>query len=253
MRLLQSTRGISKSMFIISLLVVLIVGATLSYVWTMGYYASREYQLPEKAALSIEAVEFSAQNPTYLDVVILNPSYSPSSVNIDQIVVLTEDGARVLHDVEVSPTLPFSLEVGGSETFRGLWNWSNYTGQTMKVIVFVAEGSGPTTKAPLPYVGLTVEAQFNSTISTQHFNVTVQNAETSATYVNITKLTINQETIPSQNITMNGEPVSFPHFLNSSQSMMFTCAWNWTNYQGTSVTVAVETLQGYIATWQNEV
>ncbi len=248
MRLLQSTRGISKSIFVISLLVTLIVGATLSYVWTMGYYASREYQLPEKAALSIEAVEFSAQNPTFFDLVILNPSYSPSSVNIDQIVVLTEDG--VLHNVEFSPR---SLEVGGSETFSGLWNWANYTGQIMKVIIFVSDGSGPTAQARLPYVGLTVEAQFDSTISTQHFNVTVQNSEASATYVNITKFTINQEAIPSQNITMNGEPVSFPHFLDSSQSMMFTCAWNWTNYQGTSVTVAVETLQGYIATWQNKV
>lgn len=242
---LQSTRGISKLMFVISLSVSLIVGATLSYVWTMGYYASQEYQLPEKPTLSIEAVEFSAQNPTFFDVVILNPSYSPSSTNIDQIVVLTEDG--VLHDVEVSPNLPFSLKVGGSESFRGLWGWSNYTGQTMKVVVFVTDGSGPTAKAPLPYVGLTVEAHFDSSVSNEHFNVTVQNAETSATYVNITKLTINQETILPQNITMNGNPVSFPHFLNFSQSVMFTCAWNWTNYQGKSVTVAVKTFQGYVA------
>lgn len=248
MHLLQSTRGISKLLFVISLLVALIVGATLSYVWTMGYYASREYQLPENPTLSIEAVEFSAQDTTFFDVVILNPSYSPSSANIDQIVVLTEDG--VLHDTEVSPR---SLEVGSSETFKGLWNWANYTGQLIKVVVFVSDGSGPTTKATLPYVGLIVEAHFNSTISTQHFNVTVQNAETSATHVNITKLTIDREIIPSQNITMNGEPFSFPHFLNSSQSVMFTCAWNWTSYQGKSVAVTVETLQGYIATWKNEV
>jgi len=148
MRLLQSTHGISKLTFIISLLVALIVGATLSYVWTMGYYASKEYKLPEKPTLSIEAVEFSAQNTTFFDIVILNPSYSPSSVNIDQIVILTEDG--VLHSIEVSPNLPFSLKVGGSETFKGLWNWANYTGQITKVIVFVADGSGPTAQVPLP-------------------------------------------------------------------------------------------------------
>ncbi len=251
MHLLKSIRGISKLIFVISLLVALIAGAVLSYVWTMGYYASEEYQLPEKPTLSIEALELSAQDTNFFDVVILNPSYSPSSANIDQIVVLTEDS--VLHDVEVSPNLPISLEVGSSETFRGIWNWANYTGQTMKVIVFVSDGSGPATQVPLPYVGLVVEAHFNSAISTQHFNVTVQNAETSATHVNITRLTINQKIIPSENITMNGEPVSFPYFLNSSQSVMFTCAWNWTDYQGTSVTVTVETLQGYLATWQNEV
>ena len=148
MRLVQSTHGISKLMFVIFLLVALIVGATSSYVWTMGYYASKEYQLPEKPTLSIEGVEFSAQDTTYFDVIILNPSYSPSSVNIDQIVVLTEDG--VLHSVEVSPNLPYSLKVGSSETFKGLWNWSDYTGQITKVIVFVADGSGSTAQVPLP-------------------------------------------------------------------------------------------------------
>ncbi|MFQ6087061.1 MAG: hypothetical protein ACE5OV_03465, partial [Candidatus Bathyarchaeia archaeon] len=159
-----------------------------------------------------------------------------------------------LHDdIEVSPNLPFSLEVGDSETFRGLWNWANYTGQTIKVILFVAEGSGSTAQVRLPYVGLIVEAHFDSSISLQHFNVTVRNDETSATYVNITKLTINRETIPSKSIKVNGKPVSFPYSLNSSQSVMFTCAWNWTNYQGKSVTVAVWTLQGYMATWQDEV
>jgi hypothetical protein len=240
-------------MFVIVLLTTLIVGATLSYVWTMGYYASKEYQLPNKPALSIEAVEFFAQDTTFFDIVVLNPSYSPASVNIDQVAVLTEEGTRVLHDVEVSPNLPFSVDVGSSKTFRGLWNWANYTGQAIKVIVFVTEGSGPTIKASLPYVGLTVEARFDSSISLQHFNVTVRNAETSATYVNITKIIINRETIPSEKTTMNGEPVSFPHPLNPGQSVMFTCAWDWTNYQGTSVTVAVETLQGYIATWRSNV
>lgn len=248
MRLAQRAHGISKLIFVISLLIALIVGATMSYVWTMGYYASEEYQLPEKAALSIEAVEFSSQNTTFFDVVLLNPSYSPSSVSVDKILVLTEDS--VLHSVEFSPR---SVEVGSSETFRGLWNWANYTGQAIKVIVFVDDGSGPTTKAQLLYVGLTVEAHFNSTISLQQFNVTVQNAEASVTPVTVTKLTINNETIPSQNVTMKAEPVSFPYFLNSSESMTFSCAWNWTSYQGTSVTVSVETSQGYTATWHNKV
>jgi len=242
MRLLQGLRGISKLMLIILLLLVFIVGATLSYIWTMGYYASPEFQLPKKADLTIEDVTFSAQDTTFFDVVILNPSYSPSSANIDQIVVLTEDG--ILHDVEVSLR---SLEVGSSETFRGFWNWANYTGQIMKVIVFVSDGSGPTTKAPLPYVGLTVEAHFNSSISIQHFNVTVQNAESSFTYVNVTELTINGEIIPPENITVNGEPTSFPYFLDSSESVLFTCAWNWRGSQGENVAVAVKTLQGYTA------
>ncbi|MDH5782178.1 MAG: hypothetical protein OEZ35_00735 [Candidatus Bathyarchaeota archaeon] len=245
MRLLQGLRGISKLMFIILLLLAFIAGATLSYIWTMGYYASPEFQLPKKANITIEDVAFPAQDATFFNVTILNPSYSLSSVKVSQIVVLTNDG--ILHEVEAQD-LQNPLEAGSSRTFRGFWDWANYTGQTVKVIVYVAEGSGANVQTEIPpYVKLTVEAYFNSSISVQHFNVTFQNAEASVTYVNITELTVNGETIPTENITVNGEPVSFPYFLNSSESVLFECLWNWTDYQGETVTVAVKTLQGYMA------
>jgi len=245
MRLLQGLRGISKLMLIILLLLAFIIGATLSYVWTMGYYASPEFQLPEKTNITIEDVAFSAQDTTYLDVTVLNPSYSQSSVEVTQIAVLTNDG--ILHEVEAQD-VPYSLEVGSSRAFRGDWNWANYTGQTMKVIVSVTEGSGANIQSePSPFVNLTVEAYFNSSINIKHFNVTVQNAEASATYVNVAELAINGEIIPPENITINGEPTSFPYFLNSSESVLFTCAWNWTGSQGENVAVGVKTLQGYVA------
>ena len=245
MRMLQGLHGISKLLLIILLLLAFIVGATLSYIWTMGYYASPEFQLPKKANITIEDVAFSAQDTTFFNVTILNPSYSLSSVKVSQIAVLTNDG--ILHEVEAQD-LQNSLEAGSSRTFRGFWDWANYTGQTVKVIVYVAEGSGANVQTEIPpYVKLTVEAYFNSSISVQHFNVTIQNEEASVTYVNITELTINGETIPPENITANGEPTSFPYFLNSSESVLFTCLWNWTGNQGETVTVAVKTLQGYIA------
>lgn len=246
---LKSSLGISKILFVIGLSVALIVGAVVSYLWTMGYYASEQYRLPTEPSLSIETINFPAQNTSFFEVELLNPSYSPRKVKIERLVVLTEDD--VLHDIEVTPNLPFPLEVGDSQTFRGLWNWANYTGSIVKVIVFVSDGSGSAVETSLPNVRLTVKARFNATVSLQHFNVTVQNAEQSATYVDITKITINQTAI--QNITINGEPVSFPHFLNRTQSVTFTCALNWTNYQGKTVAITVETLQGYTATWQGKV
>ena len=245
MRLLQGSRGISKLMLVIVLLLDFIVGVTLSYIWTMGYYASPEFQLPIKANITIEDVDFHPQNTTFFNVTILNPSYSQSSVEVSQIAVLTNDG--ILHEVEAQ-ALHIPLEIGSFQTFRGIWDWANYTGQTVKVIVYVTEGSGANiqTKIP-PYMELTVKAYFNSSISIQRFNVTIQNEEASATYVNINELTINGETIPTENMTVNGESVSFPYFLNSSESVLFKCAWNWTDYQGQTVTVAVRTLQGYMA------
>ena len=245
MRLLQGLRGISKLIFIILLLLAFIVGAALSYIWTMGYYASTEFKLPKRANITIEDVSFPPQDTTFFNVTILNPSYSRSDVEVSQIAVLTNDG--ILHEVEAQD-LDIPLEIGSSRTFRGIWNWANYTGQAVRVIVYVTEGSGSNIRTKISvYVKLTVEAYFDSSISIQSFNVTIQNTDASITYVNITELTINGKTIPTENITRNGESVSFPYFLNSSESVLFKCAWNWTDYQGQTVTVAVKTLQGYMA------
>jgi len=259
MRLLQGLRGISKLIFIILLLLAFIVGAALSYIWTMGYYASTEFKLPKRANITIEDVSFPPQDTTFFNVTILNPSYSRSDVEVSQIAVLTNDG--ILHEVEAQD-LDIPLEIGSSRTFRGIWNWANYTGQAVRVIVYVTEGSGSNIRTKISvYVKLTVEAYFDSSISIQSFNVTIQNTDAciqsfnvtiqntdaSITYVNITELTINGKTIATENITINGESVSFPYFLNSSESVLFKCAWNWTDYQGQTVTVAVKTLQGYMA------
>jgi len=244
----QNSRGISKILFTLCLILTLIVGAVLSYLWTMGYYASQQYQIPKNPALSIESVEFPEQNTTFFNIVVLNPSYSSGKVSIEQLMVLTENSQ--LHDVNLSPALPFSLDVGKSQSFKGDWNWANYTGQEVKIIVFVSEGSGPTTTRLLPYVGLTVEARFNSTI-TERFNVTVRNLGESATYVNITGITLNHES--PQSVKIGDENVSFPYPLNINESVTFTCVLNWTTYQGKEVIVAVKTLQGYMATWQGKV
>lgn len=245
MRLILGLRGISKLILIIILLLSFIVGATFSYIWTMGYYAPYEFQLPKKVNITIEDVAFSAQDTTFFNVTILNPSFSKSEAEVNQIVALTNDG--ILHEVETQE-LPYSLAVGSSHKFRGIWNWANYTGQAIKVIAFITEGSGPNVQTKIPfYVKLTVEAYFNSSISIQNFNVTIQNAETSTTYVNITELTINGETIPTENITVVSESTLFPHSLNINESILVTCAWNWTAYQGESVIIAVKTIQGYTA------
>lgn len=245
MRLIRETRGISKIILVLILLLSFIVGATLSYVWTMGYYAPFEFQLPKKVNVTIEDVTFSAQDTSFFEVTILNPSYSKSEANITQIVALTNDG--ILHEVG-TPEPHYVLAIGSSHKFRGTWNWANYTGQTLKVIAFIVDGSGPSVQTRIPsYVKLAAQAYFNSSISTQHFNVSIQNAETSTTYVNITELTINGDPIPTENITVASASTSFPYPLSPNESILFTCAWNWTAYQGESVTVAVKTLQGYMA------
>jgi len=151
MRLIHDVKGISKLIFILLLLVSFIVGALLSYIWTMGYYASLEFHLPSQKNITIENVEFfSVENVTFFNVTILHPSYSPSTdVEIKQITVSTDDG--LLHSpTATDPQLPQPLARGSSLTVKSFWNWANYTGQTVNVIAFVADGSGATFGASIP-------------------------------------------------------------------------------------------------------
>jgi len=247
MRFIRDTNGVSRLLLIVLLLVAFVLGAVLSYVWTMSYYAPSEFQLPTNSTVTIESVQFSPQDASRFNVVILNPSFSPSSVSIKRIAVLTAD--EEIHDpTAVSPSLPHPLALGESQTFDCDWDWFDFTGQTITVLAWLDDGSGATKEAPTPFVGLAIsELEFNSSISVLRFNVTVQNAGTSTTHVEITQLILDEETIPPQNITINGGSVSFPRPLNPGESVKFTCLFNWTDYQGKSVTVVVKTLQGYRA------
>jgi len=149
MRLVQNALGISKFILILLLLISAIVGGVLSYMWTEGYYQSRGFQILETATVTITNVAFDSQDPTFFDLTLLNPSISPSSSSVVQIMVSTEDG--VLHDITtVIPSLPVPLLISESKTFKCTWNWTGYIGKDIKVHVFVADGTGTNLETTVP-------------------------------------------------------------------------------------------------------
>ena len=240
MKLIRNAVGISTFMHILLLLVAAIVGAVLSYMWTMGYYVSLGVQLPEAPTVTITNVAFNPQDPTFFNLTLLNPTFSPFSVSVEQVMVSTEDG--VLDDVAVIPTQP-TLSIGESKILTCIWNWANHTDENLRIHIFVADGSGATFQAKTPLVEFAITGVFfNSTISLTHFNVTIQNSASSATYVNLTSITVsvNDETLP-----INETDPSLPYPLDPNSSCTFVCSWNWTNYKGMNVIVVVDTLQGF--------
>jgi len=238
MKLIRNKAGISALILILLLFVAAIIGAVLSYMWTMGYYVSLGLQLPKNPTMSITSVDFDPQDPTYFNLTLLNPSFSNFDVSVEQVMVSMEDG--VLDTVGTYPTLG-ELPIGESETFRCFWDWADYTGENVRIYVFIAEGSGATFQKKTPLVDLVItEAVFNSTISINHFNMTVQNSASSVTYVNLTSVMVDTETV--QDVTP-----SLPYTLNPNASVAFVCSFNWTDYQGEEVTVKVGTSQGYAA------
>lgn len=241
MRLTRSARALSRFSLVLLLLVAMIIGALLSYLWVIGYYESLDIRVPEVATVTITNATFVPQNATYFNVTLLNPSFSPSDAKITKIAVSTEDG--VLHRVkEAYPSLPYRLGRASFETFRCSWNWGNYTGETVQIIVFVDDGSGATFTKATPLVDLKITVAFNPAISVKHFNMTLQNSVSSATYVNVTGISMDGKMVPPENVTL-----PLPYTLHPDESISLTCTWNWTDYQGKNVTIAAHTLQGYVA------
>jgi hypothetical protein len=238
MRLIHNVKGISKLILILLLLVSFIVGALLSYIWTMGFYAPSEYRLPSQGNITIENAAFYPENATFFNVTLLSPSYSPSTVKITKIMVSTNDG--LLHSAKSTiPSLPYDLAPSTSQTFQAFWNWANYTGQIVDVIALVAEDeSGATFMKLTPFMNLAITSvNFDPAVSATNFTVTVQSMNSEA-FMNITRITLDGE-----DVTVSP---SLPYTLGNATAT-FTLARDWSDLQGMNVTVDVKTLQGFSA------
>jgi hypothetical protein len=249
MWLTDSVEGTSKIILILLLLISFILGALFSYVYTMGYYAPSEFRIPEKSFITIQSVEFSKQDTHFFDVTVLNPSYSPSDVNITRIEARGTDDNIVHVITDTVPSIPCLLQKGHSQTFRATWNWANYTGiklpytdRPVEIRVFLQDGRGEILELRRPLTRLIItESSFNQSISVNHFNVTVQNLESSETYVNITAFVVEGNLVAKVTPTL-------PYTLNPGDTpVRFQCFYNWTGFMGQSVTIGMDTKQGYIA------
>jgi len=243
MRLIRNMHAIGRLSLLILMLTSAVIGGLLSYLWVTGYYESLKIQVGP--ALSITNAMFPLQDTYHFNVTILHPTHSniTGAADITQITVSTlRDG--IVHNVtKVIPSLDTPLQKGASQNFKCSWNWANYTGETVRIDVSVAEGSGGSREFETPRVNLRIpEVDFNSTIGVTCFNVTVENDAISETYVNVTGIAVTANEI-IQNVT---ETTPLPWALNPGNTQDFKCVWNWTDYQNTSVTVAVHTLQGYM-------
>jgi hypothetical protein len=253
MQLIHDVKGISKLILIFLLLVAFAFGALISYVWTMGFYAPAEFHLPGRPTIVIENVAFDEQDTSFVNVTLLNPSYSPSEAAVLLIEArTTDDGLRHAFDV-TSPATPYVLGRGKTQTFTCYWNWANYTGivlppsegKTVEIRVLSENDMGEYATVAKPFVSLSItDASFNSTVSLSSFSLTVQNPETSETYVNITSITVDV----TENITANSITPSLPYGMApSAPAVTFNVPWDWSANRNQTVTITVHTRQGYIA------
>jgi len=234
----------NRIVFALTLTLALMVGAILSYMGVVGYYLSLELKVPEKPAISISSFKVSADNPTFFNITVLNPTFSPGEAVISGINVLVSEG-NVYKVISTEPPIPsggYRLKVGASETFKCFWAWANYTGQSISIVVFVKDGSGAVFTATLPLVAVEIgDLEFDPGKG-ESFNISIRSGEKSAVSVDLEGIRV---IVDGSVYDVESEP-PLPINLNPGDSLNLTCKWNWAAYQGGSITVIVRTRQGYI-------
>lgn len=235
--------NISKLVFTAVLIGVFTIGALLSYLWVVGYYVSLELKIPDKPVIYLHNFMISAEDPTFFNISILNPSFSPEEIRIVSIQVLTKDD-RIHYITSTSPNIPkegYVLNPGDSKTFKCSWNWANYTGQIVNIIVLVKDGSGGSFQATLPLTEIKIANITFDPESGTRFNITVINSNLSAANVTLTEVNVIIDDSIHEVTTQPALPIN----LEPNGSINLICMWSWTNYQGEDITLMVNTMQGY--------
>ena len=241
MKIARNLKAISKLLLILLLLLAMIIGSIFSYLLLAGYYINLDIKVPENTTLSVVDVSLNMQNAETFNITILNPTYSPTEAKITEISVATEDQVHTI--MNVNPELPHELDKGQEETFVCHWNWGDYAGETLKVIIIVEDGSGAVYEIETAAVGLEISSAIFTTTDTQHFNVTIKNPATSASDLNVTKITVTMEN--GTDVNIRETTPSIPKTLLIDTSTTFVCSWNWKYYRGMNATINVYTAQGY--------
>jgi len=241
-KIARNLNAISKLLFILLLLLAMIIGSIFSYLLVVGYYINLEIKVPENTTLSVTDVSINMQNTETFNITLLNPTYSPTEAKITEISVATQDN-QVHKVLSVDPQLPYELDKGQEETFNCIWDWGDYTSETLKVIVMVEDGSGSVYEIETAAVGLKITSAVFTTADSQHFDVTINNPEGSASDLNVTKITVTMEN--GTVFQVREVTPSIPKLLLVGTYTKFTCSWDWTDYRGMNATINAYTSQGY--------
>jgi hypothetical protein len=240
----NTMKAISKILLILLLLLATIIGSIFSYLLLAGYYINLETRVPENTIISVLSANLDPQNTQILNITILNPTYSPTEAKIKEISIATND--NTLHKPSnTNPQLPYTLNKGQDQTFICTWNWEEYAGQTIKIIVLVEDGSGAAYEVETEFINLLVTGTIFETADSQHLNVTVSNHDDSIIDLDITRIAVTMDNGSIFEVTEIAP--TLPQLLPPDTSLDFRCTWDWTTYRGRNATITVTTEQGYTA------
>lgn len=236
----KSNMAISNLFMVLLILASLIVGALLSYMWVMGSF----WNMPQNVTtLAVEDVVFPSSDFSYFNVTVVNPSNSASDVNMTSIKVLRE-GNNETYDVQYAdPVFPFPMTIGRRQTFKCFRNWSNFTGENVRVEP-VAGSASILSKVYVPPKTKLIISNFNASENIRYFNLTVQNDPTSTLNLSISEILIEGLALDVSHYTPH-----LPFNLSVGQTQTFQIDWNWGTLTGGNATITIRTAEEFEQTY----
>lgn len=232
----RGTKAVSTVITIFLVLISLIFGATISYMWVMANF----YNIPENTTLlSVESVSFPPNDFTYFNVTILNPSYSTGDVNVTAFRITVEDKDEVYTVDTAQPGLPFLMTIGTKQSFKCIDNWSNLACETIRVEPVAEIASVKSFPYATPWVRLTLLPVLNVSESVKSFNMTVENPPDSTANLTISRIEVAGSTV------LTNPSLSIVDVLQPGNNQTFICYWDWEYEMGQEVTITVVTVEGF--------
>jgi len=226
---------------IILLLVAVIFGALISYMWVMGNF----YLEPENAVdLSITEAVFPVNHADYFNLTIMNPTHSASGTNITRIYLTMEDSQNITEVVSTYPeTIPMPLAKGTTKTIQCFAYWGAFAGKEITVHASSVNGSGAAKTVQTEFVQLGLTINFNASKSCKEFSGLVINNSSSEIDLTLTKVLVNNDPIQNLTHSTNLTEISLPKNLTRGTFLSFKGFYDWEYMVNPFVNVT--TAEGY--------
>ena len=212
-----------------------------------GFMANYTQATPPPIILNITDITFDPIDTKHFNITLQNSEFSLASTNVTGAFVNIEN--EIVANLTEYLDLPIQLNPTQSVDLSCPWDWGEYVGKNVTIVVESQQGYSVYSR-PITLVALRITGVTFNPIATDYFNFTVQNP----TLLNLTLTTINVAVdATSSDITENVVP-TFSFLLPTGTKYMFICFWeNWADNQGEEVTITIETLQGYKASYTCEI
>jgi hypothetical protein len=201
---------------------------------------------PAKVAARIDQTEFDLEDTGHFTVNMTNMPYSLQTINVTGIYIN-----------QSSTGTNFGLVAAGEQaTFICNFNWSSFVGQNANITTQITYDVNNSLLLPfqatVPYFRISNVTVSDFSLGNPYFNITVGNSGFSKTNANITQILIQTEnTTQTIDGTISYPQISpqTPYPIAAGTEQTFTCPWNWSPYVGKTITVIVQTADGFQASY----